>query len=86
MQVDPKVDPAWLQLLKLKHDKLLSNVAFNFSLRPYSEGDEVGEVPASFQVHRVVDVGKDHLGDAHRCPPRAEQHFRVQEGGVGEVV
>ena len=48
MQVDPgypvvfAVDPTLtfrdFQLLKLKHDKLLSNVAFNCSLRHYTQG------------------------------------------------
>jgi len=39
VQVETRVESAWfLQLLKLKYDKLLSSLAFNFNLRPYITG------------------------------------------------
>ena len=37
-QVDPTLAFRDLQLLKLKHDKLLLNLAFNCNLRPSIEG------------------------------------------------
>ena len=41
----PWVHSAWSQRLKLKHDILLSNVAFTFSLRRYTEGASFVQIP-----------------------------------------
>jgi hypothetical protein len=35
MHVKTRIESAWFRRLKLKHDKLLSNFAFNFNFRPY---------------------------------------------------
>jgi hypothetical protein len=40
------VESAWSPLLKLDHDELLSNIAFNFNLRPYTLSVVVGMLGA----------------------------------------
>jgi len=39
------IDHAWFRRLKLKHDKLLSSSAFNFTLRRYTMGTTQGFLP-----------------------------------------
>ena len=57
MQVDPsrsRVDRSWSQRLKLKYDELLSNFAFNFNLRRYTQVRRYSLTP--------VDPGLTALG------------------------
>ena len=67
-QVETGVDSAWLQLLKLKYDELLSSFAFKFKLRPYTTGHLelnmtefgtffVGNLSHGAQLATVVNVG-----------------------------
>jgi len=50
-RVEPRLESAWCQLLKLRCDQLLSRFAFSFNLRPYLES-----------VKSATDKVKDMFG------------------------
>jgi len=69
VQVDPAstpADPACFQRLDLTYDKLLSNLAFNYSLRPFSK---VGGGGAD---------GLKHLGPGAAAAAAAERRLRAE--------
>jgi hypothetical protein len=63
------MDPAWFQRLKLEHDKLLSNVAFNCNLRPYTPDtceDRYTPAPLHHEdTHTTAPVGMTEAWQAN---------------------
>ena len=60
-QALPQVDPGacWFQLLKLEHDKLPSNFAFDFNLRPYAQADvTMDAIETKTKLQRALKAGR----------------------------
>jgi len=58
--------------LKLEHDKLLSNFAFNFNLRRYTKVKRAQLVLEKnlFQLNPVFQRSIQEVGTSRYCPPR----------------
>jgi len=59
--VEGRVQSAWFQVLKLKHDKLLSTFAFNFNLRHYTM--RVAAVFAVYDKNSDGIIDMEELGE-----------------------
>ena len=82
--IEARIEGAWFQRMILQHDKLLSNFAFNFNLRHYTEaffGSVVALASANSATRLKAAVAMLALTDARMTSPQFspwDVHFSVE--------
>jgi hypothetical protein len=64
--VDTRVESAWFPRLKVNNDMLLSNVAFNFNLRPLE-----------YMAGRAFRPGRGFIENSHSIDVESTQQVRA---------